>query len=336
MPSTVPATPLSQLPPLSQLNVMPPKPCSSVRQSHQAVLDSLRQRIADIERKSVPGFDGFSSAGLRSLSRASARGEIDAIKREEAWTLGSSGLDDRVGPHGLDMSGVHEIKSQVPQAGRVAVAGHAIATAFALRLFARLRHAQKNHRDAGARAKRPVLLCWTQATRFDLGTLYGPGLRALGFHPSDIIIVEAPRSRDALWAIEESLKSGSVAAVIGHCEDVALTPARRLSLAAATSTTPCLMLTSARASVMGATSSRWRVGPSSLKPSIAQDGLDASHNAHFLPRYDVCLERCRGQMTVLDTPPVTLEWSDETYGFRVATRVADRAPSPRQQKLRTA
>ncbi|MGH1418512.1 MAG: ImuA family protein [Hyphomicrobiaceae bacterium] len=306
----------------------------------------LRQHIADIESKSVPGFaagSGFvarSRGDLKSLGHACVQTEARALNSDATWRLGLRELDDRLGLHGLDMSGVHEIKPHQPQVGSVAVADHAIATAFAFRLVARLRHAQKQQRNSGVVAKRPVLICFSQATRFDLGRVYGPGLQRLGFQPSDIIIVEAPRPRDNLWAIEEGLKSGAVGAVIGHCEDVALTPARRLSLAAATHVTPCLMITSARAPVMGATSSRWRVGASSaklaLKSGIARTAMTPSHKTHFLARYDVCLERCRGQMSVLGAPPVTLEWSDETHGFRLAAGLANRAPTPRQQKVRTA
>ena len=60
--------------------------------------------------------------------------------------------------------------------------------------------------------------------------------------------------------MEEGLRSQSLALVIGVLGEAELTPARRLSLAAAEHLTPCLLVTDPRLSPAGSTATRWRVG----------------------------------------------------------------------------
>ena len=56
--------------------------------------------------------------------------------------------------------------------------------------------------------------------------------------PASLLLVETATAADALWVIEEALKSGSVVLAGAMLDEVALTPARRLSLAAAAGKTP--------------------------------------------------------------------------------------------------
>ncbi len=78
--------------------------------------------------------------------------------------------------------------------------------------------------------------------------------------PQQLLIVETAKPTETLWAMEEGLKSHALGAVIGCLQEVALTPARRLSLAAKAYATPCLLVTDARSPSAGATASRWRIG----------------------------------------------------------------------------
>ena len=100
----------------------------------------------------------------------------------------------------------------------------------------------------------------------ELGRPYGPGLSSLGLEPSSCLFVETACASDALWAMEEGLKSASVALVLGVLKDVELTPARRLSLAAAAHRIPCLFLTDPRTPPTGATATRWRIGGRTSAP----------------------------------------------------------------------
>ena len=50
----------------------------------------------------------------------------------------------------------------------------------------------------------------------ELGALYGPGLVAHGLPLSRLVFVRAPDAALAFWAIEEALKCGAPAAVVGE------------------------------------------------------------------------------------------------------------------------
>ena len=70
----------------------------------------------------------------------------------------------------------------------------------------------------------------------EAGMLYGPGLAALGLPMQRLIVLRVARPADALWAMEEGLKSCMLSCVIAELtEDGAaadLTATRRLALAA--------------------------------------------------------------------------------------------------------
>jgi protein ImuA len=103
------------------------------------------------------------------------------------------------------------------------------ATAFASGLARMAQHSQNS-----ASGKRIV---WIQQdfARAEGGAPYAPGCDAFGLASSELLVVRAARESDALWAMEESLKSSAVAAVIGEFSsptEIDLTASRRLSLAA--------------------------------------------------------------------------------------------------------
>lgn len=62
--------------------------------------------------------------------------------------------------------------------------------------------------------------------------LYAPGLTAYGLTPERFIAVRAPRHADALWAMEECLRSRRLSAVLLEADRVDMTAGRRLQLAA--------------------------------------------------------------------------------------------------------
>lgn len=268
-----------------------------------SLLAGLRARIAALERGSPACRP--SSGALRE--RACADG---------AWTLGAPEIDRRFAG-GLNAAALHEIKPEGrPAAG--AAGEWAAALGFGLRLAARRLQAP------GAGGNTRLLWCWPSALAREIGLPYGAGFAALGVRASCCLFVESARAAEALWAMEEGLKSASLALVVGVLKEAALTPARRLSLAAAGQETPCLLITDSRTPAAGASATRWRVG---ARPS-APDPLAAG--APGASRYAVSLERCREGAPGAEALSLLLEWSDETHRFRVAPVLADRAPGPRR------
>jgi protein ImuA len=171
---------------------------------------------------------------------------------------------------------------------------------------------------SSSRGSQPWLLwCWPRALAGEFGAPSAAGFAQLGIDPSRLLIVEAARASDVLNALEESLRASSLAVVIGVLEDVELTPARRLSLAAGGGGTPCLLVTHPSSPPTGATATRWRVA----RPPSAEHCFDP--RAPGAARFSAILERCRKRPASADRPPLLLEWCDETRRFDLAAVVAD-------------
>jgi hypothetical protein len=285
--------------------------------------DARGKQIADLRAK------------VRAIERHVARFECHSVMPAgPPWTLGIEGVEGQVGCPinriGLDPSGIHEVKP-VAMPGASAAASRARALGFALRLAVRRCNGLSQASSLPQTANSPpqtVVCCWTPATGGDVGHLYGRGLAALGLDPTCILLVEPARASDVLWALEEALKSGAAAVVVGMLDGVDLTPARRLSLAAQATGTPCIVVTHATRPVMAATHARWRIGLAASRP----DPLDAQAPGGFTAC--VSLERCRASPSLPRSTPYVLEWCDETYRFRVPAPVAHRTPEARQPLLR--
>lgn len=272
------------------------------------VLADLRTRITALERS--------HSLIASPESAVQPQGSLAGV-----WTLGAAELDHRLGA-GLDAASLHEVKAEPHASGVAAGAGAgnwAAALGFALRLAVRRLHGIETSHAGPPR----ILWCWPSVFARELGALYGHGLATLGLEPSTWLFAETARAGDALWAMEEGLRSESLALVIGVLGEAELTPARRLSLAAAEHSTPCLIVTDPRLSPAGSTATRWRVG---ARKSASHPFDGAAPGAS---RYAVALERCRHRPLTREPLPYLLEWSDETHRFRVAAAVAHRADAPR-------
>ena len=79
----------------------------------------------------------------------------------------------------------------------------------------------------------------------EVGALYGPGLVAHGLPLSRLVFVQAPDAALAFWAMEEALKCGAPAAVVGeiwNLKGYGLAVSRRLLLAARKGRTPALLI----------------------------------------------------------------------------------------------
>lgn len=152
--------------------------------------------------------------------------------------------------------------------------------------------------------------------------LYGPGLAAFGLDTGRLIVVRARTDKDVFWAMEEGLRSGSLAAVLGEAGSTDSIALRRLQLAAETGGVTALLLRPAGAAIVpGSVTSRWRVGTVSGVP--AGDLSGKGRAGVTPPRWRVEMRRCKAM------PPATwlLEWRDETGGLAVAADLCHRPAS---------
>ena len=193
---------------------------------------------------------------------AALRARIARLDRSGAHAAGDSlplcdAIDQRLPGGGLARAAVHEVLAADPGA----------AAGFCGLLL--------------ARARGTVL--WIAAEP----DAWPPGLARFGLSPADLVLVQAPRRQDALWAMEESLRCPGVAGALLAIEDLDLTAARRLQLAAEAGGAIGLLLRPDAEDTGGATAalSRWRVG-----------ALAGTGGAHDLgdPRWSLELLRCRG------------------------------------------
>ena len=164
----------------------------------------------------------------------------------------------------------------------------------------------------------PIVFVAALRALSDFGAPYGHGLCQLGLDAGRLILVDAKTDNEALWAIEETLRSqGAVGMVAGVVEkSVDLTASRRLNLAAAAHATPLVLLRTA-GTTTSAAATRWRIAAA----PAARDRFGAFAEA----RWNVALERCRngrpGQWLI--------EWNHVAHRFRVVEGLADRAPVTR-------
>lgn len=166
-----------------------------------------------------------------------------------------------------------------------------------------------------------VLWVYQGAARRAHGLLSARGARAMGFDPGRLLAVRAEKPLDALWTVEEGLRSGAVAAVVGEVADASFTATRRLALAAEKTGVPALLsLPHGRKGATAATT-RWRVSP---QPS-GENAWDPAAPGPM--RWRVRLERARSAPEAVGKE-FDLEFDDATLSLRVVPRLADRPSAP--------
>ena len=237
-----------------------------------------------------------------------------ATRKPETWTFGIPEIDETLPWSGLCPGGLHEVR---PETYRDSWAALGFAMALIVRRMAGVGH--------GGRG----LYLWgtTDAAGREFGLPYGPGLRDLGLDPSALLMVRTRRSQELAWALEEGVKSGALAAVLGHVSSLSQTSERRLALAAAAHRTPCLLVSDHQAVGIGPALTRWRV-------SAAPSGTHAfDEGAPGRVAWRIVLERCRSGP---HDRAWTVEWNDEAYDFHLAAPLADRAAARRGETWRPA
>ncbi len=221
----------------------------------RAELATLRDRIARLEAQ--------EAAKTRFDTPASTR-----FAARPAVPLGVDRLDDRLGG-GLLPGALHEIRS--------ADADGPLAFGFALALAARLTAA---NREVSAHSPAPhsplrgtTLIVSTFDGAGEWGRPYGPGLAAFGLDPDTLLLVEARRPREALWAAEEGLACRALSAVVteirGDPPLVDLTATRRLVLRAARSGVTAILVRPGTADGLSAARTRWRIVPHAVTDPAA-------------------------------------------------------------------
>jgi len=127
-----------------------------------------------------------------------------------------------------------------------------------------------------------------------------------------LLLVVARNEADALWAMEQGLRSGAVAGVIGMIEQATLTQTRRLDFAAREGGCPAVLLRH-REGGLSAARRRWRIA---AMPAATQP-LDNRAPGRWRVRADLLRRR--------DGPPGgwMLEQDDGTNRLRLADRLAD-------------
>jgi protein ImuA len=173
---------------------------------------------------------GGRAEGVARLRRAIAEIESEAGRPSErlARRLPFARAFDSALSGGLADDALHEIAPARPADG-------AAAMGFALALAARF----LSRRPASA------LLISEGFADQESGALYGPGLVAHGAPLSRLVFVRAPDAALAFWAMEEALKCGAPAVVVGeiwNLKNYSLAASRRLLLAARKGKVPALLI----------------------------------------------------------------------------------------------
>ncbi len=172
-------------------------------------------------------------------------------------------MGERIAPLTTGFAEIDKTLAENGEAGLAAGAMHGIAgpggQALLLGLIKRLM----------ARDPRPVLWAVPWAAP---DVLYGPGLAQAGVMTDRLIVTRARKPAEMLWGMEEGLRSGALAAVVGEPEGrLTLTASRRLQLAAETGGSFGFLLSAQDDAVSpSALHSRWRAEP--LPSDISTDG----------------------------------------------------------------
>ena len=188
-------------------------------------------------------------AALRAaIGAIGQKGRADA---RASLPLGIEPIDRRLAGGGLAVGALHEIAGAAPGLG-----DDAAATLFAAALAAR-----RALEGEGT-------MLWALARR----DLFAPGLAQAGLAPERVLYAECRRDEEVLAVMEEGLRHGGLAAVVGEVGRCPMAATRRLQLAAEEGGTMALMLKRWRRSgddplgLPSAAVTRWRVASAPSEP----------------------------------------------------------------------
>ncbi|MFM7346439.1 MAG: ImuA family protein [Tagaea sp.] len=218
-----------------------PPPATLAR--HQPLFGTLRNPLLGKHFMNTPLRPRRpASTTVQELKARLASFEVRSGAAAGAVAVGLAAIDRHLPGGGLARGSLHEIVgADVDGPSRDAAAG-----GFAASLLARCAADPGKTGPVVWIARRPNL---TQA-----------GLAAVGLDASRLLLVDAPRRVDALWAFEEALRCRALAAVAAEIDDVDLTQSRRLQLAAELGGTTALLLRPpGELALPSAARTRWRI-----------------------------------------------------------------------------
>lgn len=153
---------------------------------------------------------------------------------------------------------------------------------------------------------RPVLMTATRAWLGEQGRPYGPGLPG-----ASLILAPVTTAAEALWTLEQALRSGAVSLALGAVDGATLAQTRRLDFAAKQG--GCVGLVMPRGlDGLSAARRRWRISTS--ESAVDPDDARTPGPARLI----VELVRGRGERP----GAWILEQDDETHRLRLADRLA--------------
>lgn len=238
-------------------------------------------------------------AGLReALARIGSDGRQLAMGGSAShFTLGAAAPE-----LALRQAALHEITAREAGDG-------AAALAFTLALA--LRASLAGAAEQPSRAHGHIMLVLEEMSGQECGMPYGHGLAGFGLDPGRLLLLPARRPVEALWAIEEGLRCGALAAVIGVFARLPraydLTASRRLVLAARGGGLPALLAVigegGSASRIASAAETRWQI---SARPSAG--GLTGEPTA---PAFSAELLRRRGG----EPAAFDLDWNHDTRSF---------------------
>jgi len=168
--------------------------------------------------------------------------------------------------------------------------------------------------------QRPLAFVAERAWLNEHGHPFGWGCRGLGLSHERLILMVAARQAEALWALEETLKSGAVCAALGAVAAPPFVATRRLDFAARAGQAQGLVLRPRTPVDLSAARLRWRVGAA---PSAAHP-LDPRAPGAARIRAELARSRTgHGGVFLLEHDP-------ETHGFHLAAGLADHGLAPVQ------
>jgi protein ImuA len=165
--------------------------------------------------------------------------------------------------------------------------------------------------DQGER--RPVALITTAAWVRDRGRPFARGLRDWGLDEGRLLWVRAEREGDALWAMEEALKSGAIAGGLATVAAPSFVATHRLDAAARAGRAAGILLRVTGSSDLSAARRRWRISAGFSRSAP----FDATAPGGIRLRAELTRSR-NGLPNAWE-----LEQGDETGGLRVVAGLAD-------------
>jgi protein ImuA len=215
---------------------------------------------------------------LLSERLAVLRAEVRAIESAgrgsgggECLAFGIESIDLRLAGGGLAAAALHEAAGDRP-----GLPDEAAATLFLASLAAR----------------REGIVLWALARR----DLFAPGLQQAGLGPERLLYAECGHDEEVLAVMEEGLRHGGLAAVVGEAARVTMAATRRLQLAAEEGGVTALLLKRRRRGgedpliLPSAAVTRWRIAAAPSSPPL----LSASAAGIGRPCWRLILARQRG------------------------------------------